>query len=214
MSYFDKIENYKTFMKVLVGIIVALIIVNLLIVKGLMNVAASKTIIVQVPGQLDKGEYVISSNKASSNVYKMWARLWVNTIGNFSYKNVEEKYKFIYEFLDPQTAFKNKANIAKFIEFVKQNFITQSFHLENIKLQKMPHGYVKIIAYGKIKRYIGNQKDELSGVRYAYEFVTYVRNGQIYISAIKSYFYKVALDKKSLNKLKNNKFMDYKHLIQ
>ena len=214
MSYFDKVENYKTFIKILVAIIVTLIIVNLLIVKGLMSVAASKTIIVQVPGQLDKGEYVISNNKASPNVYKMWAKLWVNTIGNFSYKNIDSKYKFIYEFLDPQTAFKNKANIARFINFVKQNFITQTFRLEDIKLQKMPHGYVKIIAYGKIKRYIGNKRDELSGVRYAYEFVTYVRNGQIYISAIKSYFYKVSLDKKSLNKLKSNKFMDYKHLIQ
>jgi hypothetical protein len=214
MSYFDKVENYKKFIKILLGIIIALIITNLLIVKGLMSVAASKTIVLQVPGYLEKGTYVISGNKASPKVYKMWVRLWVNTIGNFSYKNVENKYKFIYEFLDPQTAFKNKANIKRFIEFVKQNFITQSFHLQGIKLQRLPHGYVKVIAYGTINRYIGNRKDELSGVRYAYEFVTYVNNGQIYISSIKSYFYKVALDKKSLNKLKSNKFMDYKHLIQ
>lgn len=78
----------------------------------------------------------------------------------------------------------------------------------------MPNGYVKIIAYGKMNRYIGNRPDGLSGIRYAYEFITYVRNGQIYISGIKSYFYKVTLDKKSLYKLKNNKFIDYKHLIQ
>jgi len=213
MAYFEKTENYKGFIKILVGIIVGLILLNLLIVKSLINIAENKNIRIQVPQFMESGEYVIGNTFANENVYKMWVKVWIEDIATFSYKNIRKKYKDLFPFLDPQTAFKSKSEMIKFITFVENNFISQKFKLKNIEVTKLKGGYVKITAFGTIKREIGNRKDSLNGMRYSYEFICYVRNGQIYINSITSSFYGL-VDLKSKDQLRSNKFVNFDEVIQ
>jgi hypothetical protein len=213
MAYFDKIENQKSFIKILVGIIVSLILLNLLIVKSLINIAENKNIRIQVPQFMESGEYIIGNTFANENVYKMWVKVWIEDIATFSYKNIAKKYEDLYPFLDPQTAFKSKSEMLKFISFVENNFISQKFKLKNIEVTNLKGGYVKVTAFGTIKREIGNKKDSLNGMRYSYEFICYVRNGQIYINSITSSFYGL-VDLKSKDKLRSNKFVNFDEVIQ
>lgn len=213
MGYFEKQESLKIFIKILVSIIIALLLINLLIVKSLISVASNKTINIQVPQFMETGEYVIGNTFANDNVYKMWTRVWVEDIASFSYKDLRDRYNSLYPFLDPETAFKSKSEMLKFIDFVETNFVAQKFDLKDMTLKKMPNGHVKIIAYGSIKRSIGKEKDNLSGMRYSYEFDTYVRNGQIYINSISSAFYGL-VDAKEKEKLKANKFVNFEEIIQ
>lgn len=213
MAYFDKQDHYKNFIKILAGIIVALVIVNLLIVKALIGVASNKTIQIQVPQFMETGEYVIGNTFANENVFKMWTRVWIQDIASFSYKDLRDRYESIYPFLDPETAFKSKSEMVKFIDFVEANFVTQKFDLKDMTITKLSGGYMKIVAYGTIKRSIGKEKDKLSGMRYAYEFVTYVRNGQVYINSISSSFYGL-VDVREKEKLKANKFVNFEEVIQ
>ena len=213
MSYFSNSESYKGFIKILIGIIVGLILLNLLIVKSLINLAENKTIKIQVPQFMESGDYVIGNTFANENVYKMWVKVWTEDIASFSYKNIRTKYKDIFPFLDPQTAFKSKSEMLKFIDFIESNFILQKFKLKNIKTQKLRGGFVKVTAFGSIERIIGNKRDKLSGMRYSYEFICYVRNGQIYINSITSSFYGL-VDKRSKDRLRTNKFVNFDEVIQ
>jgi len=213
MSYFEKQESYKTTIKILVGIIASLVILNLLIVKSLIGVAENKTIKIQVPQFMESGDYLIGNTFANENVFKMWTRVWIQDIGTFSYKDLRQRYESIFPFLDKETAFKSKSEILKFIDFVETNFVTQKFDMKDIKFKKLQGGYVKVTAYGSIKRSIGKQKDKLNGMRYAYEFICYVRNGQIYINSITSSFYGL-VDRREKDKLRSNKFVNFDEVIQ
>ena len=213
MGYFEKQESYKGFIKILVGIVAGLVVLNLLIVKSLINVASNKTIQIQVPQFMESGEYVIGNTFANENVFKMWTKVWVQDIASFSYKDLGDRYKSIYPFLDAETGFKSKSEMLKFIQFVESNYITQTFTLKDITVDKMENGYMKMTAHGTIKRMIGNEADTLSGMRYSYEFITYVRNGQVYINSISSKF-EGLVDVREKEKLKENKFVNFEEVIQ
>lgn len=213
MGYFEKQESYKSFIKILIGIVAGLIVLNLLIVKSLINVASNKTIQIQVPQFMESGEYVIGNTFANENVFKMWTKVWIQDIASFSYKDLSSRYESLYPFLDTETAFKSKSEMVKFIKFVETNFITQTFALKDIKLEKMENGYMRITAFGTIKRMIGNEADSLNGMRYSYEFITYVRNGQIYINSINTKF-EGLVDVREKQKLKENKFVNFEEVIQ
>lgn len=214
-GYFDSKKDLKNFIKILVAVIVLLVTVNLIIAKSLIEVASNKDIYIQVPSVMDEGSYAIGNDRASQNVHEMWVKVWLNGISNFSYSNIRKNYESLYEFLDPQTAFKSKSELLKFIDFVEANFITQNFKAKDFKVEtiKGKKGFVKIIAYGSLDRKIGKKDDELNGIRYAYEFITYVRNGQIYINSVRSYFYGL-IDVKEKNRLKTNKFVNFDEVIQ
>lgn len=212
-GYFDKQNSHVKFIKILIGIIVSLIIANLLIVGGLISVASNKEVRIQVPQFLENGEYFIGNTQASENVYKMWSRVWINDIANFSYKDLRKKYEGLYPFLDPQTAFQSKSELAKFIKFVEGNYVSQTFDLKTIDVSKVAGGFMKITANGTIKRAIGKEKDDLSGMRYTYEFIAYVKNGQIYINSIKSSFSGL-VDVREKEKLKSNEYVNFEEVIQ
>jgi len=212
-GFFSGIDAYKRINKILIGVIVGLVLLNLLIVKSLISIASNKTVQISVPQFLEEGNYIIGSTFASENVYKMWVKVWVESMANFSYKDLAEKYEGIYPFLDTQTAFKSKSEIQKFIKFVQTNYITQSFSVEDLKVEKLKGGFVKVTAFGYIKRKIGSRQDKLSGMRYAYEFITYVRNGQLYINSIKTSFYGLT-DKNQRDKLTQNKFVNFDEVLK
>lgn len=212
-GYFDSKDSYKWFIKLLFGIIGVLIIMNLITVKSLINIVENKDIRIQVPSLMKEGEYIIGNSGASLNVHEMWVRVWLGNISNFSYSNIRKGYDGVYHFLDPQTSFKNKSELLKFIDFVETNFITQDFEVKDIQSEKLENGQIKVTAYGSLKRTIGKSKDELDGIRYAYEFITYVKNGQIYINSVRSYFYGL-IDVQEKNKLKENKFVNFDEVIQ
>lgn len=212
-GYFDSKDSYRWFIKILWSIIAVLIIINLITVKSLISIVENKDIRIQVPSLIKEGDYVIGNSNASLNVHEMWVKVWMNNISNFSYSNIRKNYDGIYPFLDPQTAFKNKAELLKFIDFVETNFITQDFEAKDIKSEKLDNNLTKVTAYGNLKRIIGGNKDELDGIRYAYEFITYVKNGQIYINSVRSYFYGL-VDVQEKNKLKENKFVNFDEVIQ
>ena len=206
-KYFEQVKEAGKNTNILLGIIGVLVLVNLLIVKGLIGVAQNKTVVIQVPGMMEKGKYMIGSSFASDNVYRMWVRIWVDSIGTFSYENVKKKYEEIYPFLDTQTSISSKANILKFISFVETNFISQKFRLSDITIKDLPGGYKKIIAYGTVYRKIGGSEDLLSGMKYAYEFITYVKNGSIFIKSINTSFYAInSPDQKKI--IKKNHYID------
>jgi hypothetical protein len=212
MSYFNNFEKIKDFNKMLMGIILIQTIFNIIIVKSLISVAENKDIKIQVPYTMDKGKYTIGTNSASDNVYKMWVKIWLNDITNFSHNNIRTKMESIFPFLDTQTAFKNKAELVKFIEFVESNFISQKYRYENLKIEDDINGMKKITAFGRINRKIGNTNDHLNGLKYSYKFLTYVKNGQIYIKSIKTNFYGLK-DKFDRNAIENNKFINLKDTI-
>lgn len=213
MSYFEKEDSLKLIIKWLVGALIMVFIVLILLCKALIDVAENKTVVVQVPQWLESGEYVIGATQASENVFRMWVDIWVKLIGTFSYKDIEQKYDAIMPFIDTQTAFKNKSEIMRFIDFVQKNFITQRFSTETIKVDKVAGGYYKITAFGTINRQIGDTDDQINGLRYSYTFLCYVRNGQIYIKSINSAFFGLG-DSESRKQLKLNQFVHFDEVLQ
>lgn len=213
MTYFDKIEGHKSFIKILLGIIVALLLVNIISIKALISLSSNKVIDITVPNFMDSGAYRIGATFASPEVHKMWSKVWLNEIGSFSYGNVRQKYANIYPFLDPQTIYKSKSDLEKFIEFVEENYLTQSFQADNIITREMAGGYTNIVVTGILKRHLGNSEDQLSGLKYSYEFLTYVRNGQIYIKNIKTSFY-AAMDIDQERIISNNKFVNFDETLK
>ena len=212
-SFFNKLKGSESVIKLLLGIIGGLMIIIVFMLKGYIGVIQNKTVTIQIPQFMESGKYIIGNTFASDNTYKMWAKVWVEDIANFSYQNIREKYANIYPFLDKQTALKSKSDMIRFIEFVEGNFITQNFQVSSIELKKLPGNYKKITVYGTVHRTIGSSKDQLNGMRYAYEFITYVKNGQIYIKSIKTSFYSLS-DKRQRDKLKENTFVNFDDIIQ
>lgn len=97
-NYFEDLKNEAGKNKVLLSIIGGLIVVNLVAIKALVSVASNKTVNIQVPQFLEPGAYAIDSSAASEKVFKMWTKLWVQELGNFSYKTVREKYLLLWNF--------------------------------------------------------------------------------------------------------------------
>jgi len=210
-SFFDKEKENKRVIWILAGLNVFLLLIVLFAFKAYINVAQNKTIVVTVPKTMDSGRYVIGNTQASPNVYKMWVKVWINEIGNFSYKNVNKVIAQIYPFLDPITAIDSKAKLQQFINFVKQNYITQSFVLNKITYKRLPRGYVEVTGIGKVYRKIGLKKDPLSGFVYKYRFILYTRNGSIWIRSLDV---QMAKDKKDFDfnkkkELKNNDYVNF-----
>lgn len=214
MGYFDKEKESDSKSKIFVVIIISLLVINLLAFKGIMSIAQNKTVVLQVPQFLESGEYVIGNTFANENVYKMWIKVWVTEAGNFSYKDVRKRTEDLFPFLDPQTAFENKSKLQEFADFVEENYITQEFKLDDIKVEKTStDGYTKVIALGTIHRTIGTKKDELNGFKYSYEFIVFVRNGQIYINSMKSLMTNPA-ETPVAKKLEANEFVEFNSTIQ
>ena len=210
-SFFDKEkENTKTIW-ILTSIIIFLLFIILFAFKAYINIAQNKTIVVTVPGQMEKGKYFIGNTVSSPNVYKMWTKVWTNGIANFSYKNIDKKMAQIYPFLDPITTIDSRAKLAKFINFVKTNYITQRFVLNKINYKRLPHNYAEITAIGKVYRKIGLKDDPLSGLVYKYRYLVYTRNGSVWIKSIDV---DIAKDKKyfDFNDKKTLKSNQYIHI--
>jgi len=213
MSFFNQIESNKSFIKILLGVIGAQLVLIAFLAKGYINVIQNKTVVIEVPQFMESGKYIIGNTFASDNTYRMWAKVWVQDIANFSYQNIREKYQNIYPFLDKDTARKSKSDLIRFIEFVEDNAISQTFKVSEVKTKDLPGGYKKIIVYGTVNRKIGSSDDQLNGMRYAYEFITYVKSGQIYIKSIKTSFYSLS-DNRQRDKLKENSFVNFEDNIQ
>jgi len=211
-SFFDKEKENKKIIWILTGIIVFLLLIILFAFKAYINVAQNKTIFITVPQTMDSGKYIIGNTQSSPSVYKMWVKVWMEEIGNFSYKDVDKRIANIYPFLDPITAMDSKAKLQKFINFIKQNYISQRFVLNRIQFKRLPEGYVEVVAIGKVYRKIGLKKDPLSGLVYKYKFILYTKNGSIWI---KSLDVQMAKDKKDFDfnakkQLKNNHYVNFK----
>lgn len=213
MGYFDKEKEQEGKNKIFLSIIIALMVIDLLAFKAILSIASNKTIVIQVPQFLKSGKYVIGNTFANNNVYKMWGRIWIQEIANFSYEDIRKRTQDIFPYLNPQTAFNNKGKILKFVQFVEDNFITQKFELQNIFITNLKNGYKEITAEGIIKRKIGKEPDKLNGMPYSYQIIAFVRNGQIYINSIKSFITNPTepLNKKKLEKIKT---VNYTPLIE
>jgi len=182
-KYFDGSKNQEKTIKILIGIIVFEAIINIVMFKSVLNIAGDKTFKFEVPSFLETGEYAIGTTFASEKVYKMWTKIWVEEISNFSHKDIRERMSSIIDFLDPKTAYKNKAELLKFVDFVEQNFISQSFSSDRFDFEKTAKkGYYKVSWTGTLKRQIGLKKDPMTGLKYTYSFTCFTRNGQIYIN--------------------------------
>lgn len=213
-NYFEDLKNQSGKNKILLVIIAALLIINLIMFKSLINIASNKTVQFQVPNFLESGEYVIGSTFANENVFKMWSKVWITELANFSYKDVRERVGHIIEFLAPETTYKNKAELLEFINFVEENFITQSFAPDNFEIKELnKKGFYSVSWTGIVKREIGMKNDPLSNIKYKYEFTCFVRNGQIYIHSLKTDFAD-SNDVTLAKDLKGNEFINYDYQVK
>ncbi len=205
-------NRFNSTTKILIGIVIAMLILNLLAFRSILSISSNKTILIQVPQVLESGKYAIGSTFASNNVYRMWTRLWIESLANFSYLNVEKRVSDIYPYLAPETAFKNKSNLLTFISAMKQNYVTQKYNIQDIFISNEPKGFKKIVVYGKIYRTIGGKKDTVYGSNYVYEIIAFVRNGQVYIKNLNAHLATIK-DSNLKQKLLNDKRVDYSNEI-
>ena len=212
-NYFQKEEWLKLLIKIQWFFVAILLVINILIARSLISIASNKNVNIQVPQFMESGDYTIGATEASENVFNMWARVWVEGIGSFSYNNIDQRIETFLPFIDSQTMYKNKSELIKFADFVKTNFITQKFSIQDIKTERISKSHYKVTAFGTINRQIGKSEDQLNGMRYAYTFVCYVRNGQIYIQSISSSFFGLT-DTTDQRKLKLNKFVHFDEVLQ
>lgn len=208
MSYFEELKNQSSKNKVFLVVIGGLLLVNLLEFKGLMSIAANKNINIQVPQFMEHGQYEIGSTYASESVYKMWAKTWVYDIGNYSYQDIDTKVADIYPFLASETAFDNKAKLVDFADFVKNNFVTQSYDISDIKIHEEGDYHI-IETVGTLKRTIGKREDDLSGLKYTYKLTCFARNGQIWIKNMETYITDKEKDVNLQKNLDNNSFVSF-----
>jgi len=208
LSYFEKTKNTDGQVKILVGIVIVLILLNVVAFKMVANIAENKTIQINVPSYLDDGKYIIGSDQSTKNVYKMWGRVWFEQISNFSYKNVEERLAFIEPFLDKKTMFQSKSQLDSLVRNVKENFITQTFEIKDYTVDRLKKGYVEIKATGKLYRKVGLRQDELSGINFGYSIIAYTKHGNVLIKSIKS-FVDNTNDSKTRRMLEDNKYIDF-----
>ncbi len=209
MGYFDQVKEGSSQNKILVGVIAGLLLVNLLEFKGLMTIAENKAVNIQVPQFMEKGTYVIGSTFASENVYKMWGKTWITDIGNYSYEDIDQKVSDIYPFLASETAFENKSKLIDFATFVKNNFVTQSYDITDIKVKKLDNDFVSIETVGTLKRHIGKREDDLSGLKYSYKLICFARNGQIWIKHMETYITEQEKDVNLQKRLDKNDFVNF-----
>lgn len=212
MSYFEKTKNTDGQVKILVAIVIVLILLNVVAFKMVANIAENKTIQINVPSYLDDGKYVIGSDESTKNVYMMWGRVWFDQISNFSYKNVEERLKFIEPFLSRKTMFESKAQLDSLVRNVKENFITQTFEIKDYSVERLKKGYVEIKATGQLHRKVGLRQDELSGIDFGYSIIAYTKHGNVLIKSIKS-FVDNTNDSKTRKLLKDNQYIDFEKFL-
>ena len=55
-------------------------------------------------------------------------------MANFSHEDVRKRVLNIMDFLDPTTAYKNKASLLKFVDFAEKNFVSQKFSAEDFEI--------------------------------------------------------------------------------
>lgn len=181
-NYFDKSEKQANTIKILIGIILLMLIINIGMFKSVLSIAGDKTFKFEVPSFLETGEYAIGTTFASKKVYKMWTKIWVKEMANFSHKDVRERTSNVIDFLAPKTAYKNKAQLLEFVDFVEENFVSQEFSPNDFEFNKTDkEGYYEVKWSGRLKRQIGLKSTPLTGLKYTYIFTCFARNGQIYI---------------------------------
>lgn len=208
-KYFDSSENKNVIIKILLGIIIVMMVINIGMFKSVLSVAGDKTFKFEVPSFLESGEYSIGTTFASEKVYKMWTKIWVEEMSNFSHKDVRERVSNVMDFLAPATAYKNKADLLEFVDFVEDNFVSQKFSPETFTIEETDKkGYFDIEWTGKLTREIGLKENSLAGLRYTYTFTCFTRNGQIYINNVEL-SQTDGKDSKTKKRLKENRFVNY-----
>ena len=212
MSYFESIKKTEKQNKIFLAIIGVMLLLNLIAFKSVFSIASNKTIQIVVPQYLEGGKYTMGSTFASRNVYKMWAKIWIQDLANFSYKDINKKYEEIYPFLSPTTAMDTKAKMINLIKYVQMNFITQTYDIKDIYVSKKG-SFTRIEIKGVLSRKIGLKTDPLSNTDYAYVIYTYIKNGQIFIQNIKSYVLNIK-DASIERKLKDNKYVNFESVYE
>ena len=214
MSFFEKGQKNDSAVKILMGVVVLLILLDIAAFRMVSNIAENKTISINVPSYMDTGDYVIGARSSTNNVYEMWGRVWFEQLSNFSYKDVRGKIDFIKPFLDRKTMFESKAELEELVMSVERNFISQRFDIKSYEVKRLngAGNFVEIIAHGSLFRTVGLRSDELNGIPYAYSIVAYTRHGQVIIKNLKSFVDKTgSQDTKKL--LKNNTYINFDNFL-
>jgi len=209
--HLDAKETLRRQNTILLVIIGAMLVINAYLFKTIISMSDQAIVEIQVPQILEPGKYVIGSDNASDLVYKTWGKIWVDLLSNYSYEDVRDRANAFIDYLDPKTAFKNKKKLADFVNFVEENFVSQSFQIKGIKVQRLRGtNKVKILAYGKALRKIGDKTDPLSGL-FEYEVIAHTFNGQPYIDSFKML---VPSKKEKTKARKDNKYVNFKSGVQ
>jgi len=176
--YFDELENKKKELKISIYVNIAQFF--LIVLAVLLIAMSSQTKVLEVtipPGDFSGETFRVGLNDASNATYETWAQVLSERGGTYSPENIEDKVKWLENFVVPDRQFLVAADFKKLIKDVKDNFITSKFTFKMGKVERKP-GYVTVYAYGLMDRWVGTDQI-MDKIPYVYEIDMVVRNGNI-----------------------------------
>jgi len=181
-----------------------------LVIFFAIKIYKDRTVVVTVPSvSAGKTTFVLGINTASRNTYSVFAQYFAQLIGNFNYSNIDRVSKKLSRFYDSKIQYERYAYLLNLSNFVKNNYITQSFKQQKVTIKEQKDGSVVAYVYGLISREIGADK-EIKDFPYVYNISMRVINGNIYIIApITAKFKPKTIDERNILKnfrMKNKYF--------
>lgn len=195
-------ENMASALKLSYIFIGILVVINIFMAFGLLNVYKDRSVSLKIPpATLHDTELVFGSDHVNKAVYEVYTDYLIRDIANVNFRDVDEKFQNFIQYTDKRKYMKIAKALADRASEIKRNLVSQNFVLQRIELTQLKNGFVKAVGVGMAERYVGDTKafEDLP-----YQITLYLTTyyGNVIVAGMKSGVYNDPNDIASRRKVK------------
>jgi len=156
-KYSSEKKNLQKILTVSLSLNAGLIVVLIFFAISFASVLSNRDVsIIIPPGTHEDLSLSFGSTRVNRPVFNLYADYLSRGFGNFNYENVDKVFDNLLEYADGSVKHQMHSILANKAKIVKDNFVTQTFRLQRVELDRDARGTLAK-CYGYATRKVGKQ---------------------------------------------------------